>query len=91
MNIIIHLQEHSSDCLLCHIKVKAKQAVEYSQSCVKPQWFKDLRYKDLSNNCLVIVIVYAKGINRGITEKSNCCCLHQVVNSGTHNKVNNKE
>ena len=42
--------------------------------------------KDLSNNCLVIVIVYAKGISRE-TMNSNCCCLHQVVNSGTQNCV----
>ena len=29
---------------------------------------KDPRYKDLLNNCLVIVIVYAKGISRGLNE-----------------------
>ena len=33
-------------------------------------WFEDLRYKDLSNNCLVIVIVYAKSVNRGIRKKA---------------------
>ena len=40
---------------------------------------------------IVIVIVYAKGINRGITKKTNCCCLHQVVNRGTQNSANNNE
>ena len=54
-------------------------------------WFEDFRYKDLSNNCLVIVIVYGKNVSRGITKKSNCYCLHQVLNSGTQNCVNNKE
>ena len=39
----------------------------------------------------MIVIVYAKVINREITEKSNCFCLHQAVNSGTQNYANNKE
>ena len=29
-------------------------------------WFESLCYIDLSNNCLVIVIVYAKSINRVI-------------------------
>ena len=32
----------------------------------------------------MIVIVYAKGINKGITKKNNIC-LHKVVNSGTQN------
>ena len=39
-----------------------------------------LRYKDQPTNCLVIVIVSLKAVNSGITKKSNCCCLHQVVN-----------
>ena len=41
-------------------------------------------------NYVVIIIVYAKCVNRGITKKSNWCCLHQVVNSGTQNCANNK-
>ena len=49
-----------------------------------------LNYKDQGNNYLVIVIVYAKCVSRGITKKGNCCCccLHKVVNSGTQNCVN---
>ena len=43
------------------------------------------------NNCLVIVIVYGKDINRGVTKKRNCCCLHQVVNSEAQKCRNNKE
>ena len=39
----------------------------------------------------MFVIVYKKYVNKGITNKSNCCCLHQVVNSGTQNFANNKE
>ena len=35
--------------------------------------FDDLRYKDLTHNCLITVIVCAKGINRGIPKESNCC------------------
>ena len=31
---------------------------------------KGFRYKDLSNNCIVIVIVYAKCVNRRITNKA---------------------
>ena len=45
----------------------------------------------MSNNYLVIVTVYAKGINGGITKERNCCCLHQMVNSGIQNYANNKE
>ena len=33
-------------------------------------WFEDPLYKDLSNNSVVIVIVYAKGVRRGITNKA---------------------
>ena len=44
-----------------------------------------------SDNYLVIVIIYIKDINRGIIDKGNCCCLHQVVNSDTQNSANNKE
>ena len=44
---------------------QASELVKFSQSCLK-----DLRYKDLSNNCLGIVVVYAKGMNRGITNKA---------------------
>ena len=32
--------------------------------------FEDLRYKDLSNNCLVIVIVYGNNIDSGVTNKA---------------------
>ena len=40
----------------------------------------------------VVVIAYAKCISREITKKTgNCCCLHQVVNSGAQNCLNNKE
>ena len=45
----------------------------------------------MPNTCLVIVIVYAKDVNIGITKKGNCCCLHQAVNSSTQNYANNKE
>ena len=37
------------------------------------------------NNCIVIIIVYAKVADRGITKKSSCCCIHQVVNSCKQN------
>ena len=30
----------------------------------------DIRYKDQSHNCVAIVIVCAKGVNRGITNKA---------------------
>ena len=30
----------------------------------------DICYKGQSHNCVVIVIVYAKGVNRGITKKT---------------------
>ena len=33
-------------------------------------WFEDLCYKDLWNDNLIIVIVYAKGVKRGITYKA---------------------
>ena len=71
----IRLQELSSDCLRCHVKGKAKRAinsVKFSQACVKT-CLEDLHYKDLSHNCLVIVIVvYARtrGINRRIKNKA---------------------
>ena len=63
---------------------------KFSQSCVKMRcvWKEYLWFEDLRNNCVVIVIVYAKGINREVIKKKNCCCLHQVVNSGIQN---NKE
>ena len=50
------------------IKLQATELVKFNQSLML-SWFEDLRYKDLTNNCLVIVIVYAKGINRGISNK----------------------
>ena len=57
---------------------KAKQACELVKfSHIEYMWFKD--------HCLVIVIVYAKAVNRVIKNRSNCCCLHQV------NCPNNKE
>ena len=42
-------------------------------------------------NCLIIVIVCANAVNIAITKKSNWCCLHPVVNSGTQNCANNRE
>ena len=51
------------------IKLQATELVKFSQSLML-SWFEDLRYKDLSNNCLVIVIIYAKCINRRITSKA---------------------
>ena len=93
-----HKHSPSTDSLLYHTKAKAKQTIElvkFSQPYLKTQcvwreqsWFEDLRYKDLTNNCLEIVIVYAKCINKGITKKINCYCLFQVVNSGTQNYAN---
>ena len=32
-----------------------------------------------------------KDVNIKITKKSNCCCIHQVVNSGAQNCALNKE
>ena len=96
MNIC--LQKHSSDFLRWHIKAKAKQATELvkvqSVLCEETIYLKRvivLRYKDLSNKFLVIVIIYAKGVERGITKKINCCCLHQVVNSDIQNCAYNKK
>ena len=43
---------------------------------------KNLRYEDLLNNCLVIVMVYAEDTNR-VIRKKNSYCKQQVVNSGT--------
>ena len=100
-NLYMGCTKGENQFLFVFVFCKEKQASEllnFSQSCVKTRcvlkewsWFENLRYKDLTNNCLVIVIFYAKGINIGITKKSNCYCLHQVVNSGTQNYVNNKE
>ena len=39
--------------------------------------------RDMSYNCEVIVIVHKNDVNREITKKRNCCCLHQVVICGT--------
>ena len=49
--------------------------------------FEDLRYRNLSNNGRVIIIVYAKRNNK----QSNCYCSHKVANSATQNCANNKE
>ena len=77
----IRLQEHSSDCLLRHIEGEVKMVTKLvmsNQSCVttrcvkgEQSWFGDLCYKDLSSNCLVIIIIYAKGIKIRVTHKSN--------------------
>ena len=40
---------------------------------------------------LKIVIAYVKGVNRGISKRTNCYCLHQVVNNGIQNCANNKK
>ena len=49
-----------------------------------------IRYKVLSNNFLVYWYRICKGYKQRNYKQSNCCCLHQVVNSGTQNCVNNK-
>ena len=87
-------------CLPCHIKGTAKQASELVKIqsvlcedavCLKRLivWRSPLQrsVEQLSSHCSC----YKQGINRGIIKKSNCCCLHQVVNSGTQNWANNKE
>ena len=84
----IRLQEHLSECFACHIKGKVKQVseiVKFSQSCMKTRYFEELLYKNLLHNCLMIIIVHAKGANRARTNTSNCCSLHHVVNSGKQN------
>ena len=61
------------------------QTVTISKENKRHGSFEDLHYKDLPYKCSVFVIVCAKVVNSGITNKFNCCCLHQVVNSGIHN------
>ena len=58
----VHVQVHSSDCLLCHIKGSA-----FEESNLD---FKTFGYKDLSNKCRVIVTVYARSVNREITNQA---------------------
>ena len=82
MNVCLH--EHSADCLCCHIKGKAKQATELVKVqsvlckdvvCLK----RDLLYKDLLNNCLVIVIVYEKGCNKQRNNKEKQLLLFTLM------------
>ena len=53
---------------------QGKADSEVSKNSVSLVWrrgvFEDLDYKDDSNCCLLIVIVYAKSVNRGITNKA---------------------
>ena len=87
-------QEHSSGCLPCHIKASEWVSEVQIVLCQNAVRFEDLRYNDLSNNYLVTVIVYAKGINRKKRrkeeKKDNCSRIHQVVNSVIQNCANNK-
>ena len=71
----VRLQVHSSNCLLIYIKGKPKQSVGVSkvQSVFCEDAMRGLKIsiiQYLSNNCLIIVIVYAKDINRVITNKA---------------------
>ena len=92
------LQEHPPDCLLSHIKGKAKQATEFASEvlsvlCEYVVWRSPLQ-SSLEYNCLVIVIVYAKDmpVHRRITKKQVLLfIIHQVVNSGIQNCANSKE
>ena len=75
------------------MKGKTKQTSEVQLVLVKDALrLKISFYKGLLNSCLVIVIVYAKSVKKGIINKNNCCCLHQIVNSSdTQNCANNRE
>ena len=57
------------------IKKKRKNSVSLVWTrCVlkkSKEWFENLCYKDITNNYLVIVIVYAMVVNIGITNKVN--------------------